>query len=166
MLLFNPLSRQDIKEIFKFQNISCYCLTVIFRRERTCICISKHLMLLFNWFHPLVQNCISISKHLMLLFNESIPFKYASLLLFQNISCYCLTPVLLQDNVLLPIFQNISCYCLTAFNGRWARVISISKHLMLLFNRRTTVFRLFENDISKHLMLLFNLGSPYTFFIS
>ena len=55
----------------------------------------------------------SISKHLMLLFNISRSIKLTSSLLFQNISCYCLTGERGQERT---------------------DPILISKHLMLLFN--------------------------------
>ena len=58
---------------------------------------------------------VYISKHLMLLFNEEKQKYFSEIAkLFQNISCYCLTPdQMLSVAHLLP-FQNISCYCLTA----------------------------------------------------
>ena len=117
--LFYCLTNGESEFIPDLRGISKHLMLLfnrpVFKRKDGKKRISKHLMLLFNKVPISIWNYKSyISKHLMLLFNESIPFKYASLLLFQNISCYCLTPVLLQDNVLLPIFQNISCYCLTS----------------------------------------------------
>ena len=53
---------------------------------------------------------------------------------FQNISCYCLTIVETDENEKEVVFQNISCYCLTLQLFRSARHTIISKHLMLLFN--------------------------------
>ena len=55
--------------------------------------------------------------------------------LFQNISCYCLTTKPLQSAVPRCGFQNISCYCLTFCHQLPpACFLTISKHLMLLFN--------------------------------
>ena len=48
MLLFNGEKLDSLGEIFKFQNISCYCLTGRTTVEKRAIEISKHLMLLFN----------------------------------------------------------------------------------------------------------------------
>ena len=57
-----------------------------------CIEISKHLMLLFNGSkYNATSSCYQISKHLMLLFNITA-FAISPLnVIFQNISCYCLT---------------------------------------------------------------------------
>ena len=70
-------------------------------------------MLLFNEY-PLT-GCISrndISKHLMLLFNSKAVDELLTFIIFQNISCYCLTDTLFVLYLVNPI----------------------SKHLMLLFN--------------------------------
>ena len=57
-----------------------------------CASISKHLMLLFNLIlHFIPPLPISISKHLMLLFNRNEQKGYQTIMVFQNISCYCLT---------------------------------------------------------------------------
>ena len=93
----------------------CYCLT---NGESEFIPdlrgISKHLMLLFNcvsdrnlWKHK------KISKHLMLLFNWISPMVHVAGVVFQNISCYCLTEKKSLELSLVNKFQNISCYCLT-----------------------------------------------------
>ena len=57
----------------------------------------------------------------------------------------------------LEVFQNISCYCLTQFHVGRRDSDTISKHLMLLFNRRVSSAQNNRVSISKHLMLLFNL---------
>ena len=96
-----------------FQNISCYCLTYVAAGSCWSNCISKHLMLLFNCISTFFRTIFcTISKHLMLLFNISRSIKLTSSLLFQNISCYCLTSLDHPD---------VPC-------------LFISKHLMLLFN--------------------------------
>ena len=56
----------------------------------------------------------------------------------------------------LEVFQNISCYCLTQFHVGRRDSDTISKHLMLLFNRRVSSAQNNRVSISKHLMLLFN----------
>ena len=69
----------------------------------------------------------------MLLFNISRSIKLTSSLLFQNISCYCLTKVS-DANKRRLLFQNISCYCLTYKPHKYEVCSLISKHLMLLFD--------------------------------
>ena len=114
----------------------------------------------------------------MLLFNDLIKYIKSEVKRFQNISCYCLTTrdikALADDTLFQNIscycltfsrymtenptwkFQNISCYCLTTCGRRLVDWITISKHLMLLFN--LDLDRIQKNLcwISKHLMLLFN----------
>ena len=56
-------------------------------------------------------------------------------IVFQNISCYCLTAFLHSSEQYFALFQNISCYCLMGERGQERTdPILISKHLMLLFN--------------------------------
>ena len=137
-------------------------------------------MLLFNCgknsFGITVTN---ISKHLMLLFNTMDSSKRVIFIGFQNISCYCLTQSHLKPIVSFPLFQNISCYCLTTkplqsavprcgfqniscycltFCHQLAPAcfLTISKHLMLLFNCVYCNNLKCLYFISKHLMLLFN----------
>ena len=99
--------------VFLFQNISCYCLTGGAKGARACRRISKHLILLFNTYdHGCLYASGDISKHLMLLFN----FLINSVIMFGI------------------VFQNISCYCLTNISNGEQTVGRISKHLMLLFN--------------------------------
>ena len=116
MLLFNPVLTGNRKFLTIFQNISCYCLTCTKLIRHTAQHISKHLMLLFNFFNAFPSLLIP---------------------LFQNISCYCLTIHTFLHPADLYIFQNISCYCLTS--SQLSSLFSssqISKHLMLLFNQR------------------------------
>ena len=115
-------------------------------------------MLLFNH----LRRCgfcsfCCISKHLMLLFNRTRSTVICFGTLFQNISCYCLTAEDPDYYATLLKFQNISCYCLTISHCRQRLGLNtISKHLMLLFNKHTTINLIIANNISKHLMLLFN----------
>ena len=120
--------------------------------------ISKHLMLLFNFFFCVpVPEPTPISKHLMLLFNSRGRGHLWRSLPFQNISCYCLTVKSVSGFKSIIGFQNISCYCLTISHCRQRLGLNtISKHLMLLFNKHTTINLIIANNISKHLMLLFN----------
>ena len=80
-------------------------------------------MLLFNTFRDVRSNYENlISKHLMLLFNRDWAEDGRITIVFQNISCYCLTDIAYSRNATEILFQNISCYCLTNdftsfFNG-------------------------------------------------
>ena len=97
-----------------FQNISCYCLTYVAAGSCWSNCISKHLMLLFNCISTFFRTIFcTISKHLMLLFNQNTDLYKDYAVLFQNISCYCLTRWKIIAIFFIIIFQNISCYCLT-----------------------------------------------------
>ena len=55
-------------------------------------------------------------------------------IVFQNISCYCLTAFLHSSEQYFALFQNISCYCLTYKPHKYEVCSLISKHLMLLFD--------------------------------
>ena len=142
----------------RFQNISCYCLTGILMLLRVLSSISKHLMLLFNCgknsFGITVTN---ISKHLMLLFNTMDSSKRVIFIGFQNISCYCLTQSHLKPIVSFPLFQNISCYCLTTKPLQSAvprcGFQNISCYCLTFCHQLPPACFL---TISKHLMLLFN----------
>ena len=116
-----------------------------------CASISKHLMLLFNLIlHFIPPLPISISKHLMLLFNRNEQKGYQTIMVFQNISCYCLTR---SDND-LEVSKLISKHLMLLFNWsnqdrEWS-VSFISKHLMLLFNEEkqkyfSEIAKLFQN---------------------
>ena len=105
--------------------------------------ISKHLMLLFNFFFCVpVPEPTPISKHLMLLFNSRGRGHLWRSLPFQNISCYCLTVKSVSGFKSIIGFQNISCYCLTISHCRQRLGLNtISKHLMLLFNNDGAVIQ-------------------------
>ena len=145
----------------EFQYISCYCLSSSFFKKSISICISIHLMLLFiDSFRATGKRTLQISIHLMLLFIGKFNLKNSKLLLFQYISCYCLSPatprtpphtanfntshvtVYLVNGVYyhhsLLEFQYISCYCLSKQN--FLRVRRLSD-----FNTsHVTVYRLFK----------------------
>ena len=141
MLLFNFCHIIYLYLLPSFQNISCYCLTCRGLTRYDKCKISKHLMLLFNsMFHLLSWLRLRISKHLMLLFNVELTRKQMYADLFQNISCYCLTPVAFRNTNDVKPFQNISCYCLTEqLSCHNYLFCPISKHLMLLFNQRKII---------------------------
>ena len=98
------------------------------------------------------------------------------MVLFQNISYYCLSAIATGMTDIVPTFQNISCYCLSCSVCKRRSCNYISKHLMLLFIDMITNYcidaGIFQNIscyclsnspislkhlsyISKHLMLLF-----------
>ena len=55
-----------------------------------------------------------ISIHLMLLFIDVNEILFGPYVLFQYISCYCLSMIGLAKGDDHPVFQYISCYCLSA----------------------------------------------------
>ena len=121
----------------------------------------------------------SISIHLMLLFIFAATSPSNLFLIFQYISCYCLSThhlsihnrnrisihlMLLFINcyivncLLCSIFQYISCYCLSYTLSNRNINHNISIHLMLLFIPFTFPFIRSSIVISIHLMLLFILS--------
>ena len=118
-----------------------------------------------------------ISIHLMLLFIDVNEILFGPYVLFQYISCYCLSMIGLAKGDDHPVFQYISCYCLSSPLASIAVCKFISIHLMLLFipkekqdNRIEQIFQYIScyclsdrsesatvssTDISIHLMLLF-----------
>ena len=96
-----------------FQYISCYCLSLFAFGDCNFSCISIHLMLLFISWMPLSYHQIfyfntshvtvypglkiphhhrcSISIHLMLLFISDMHKNIMDMIVFQYISCYCLS---------------------------------------------------------------------------
>ena len=83
----------DISSLLSlFQYISCYCLSSGINKFTCNFMISIHLMLLFiviilRWLRSLRQ----ISIHLMLLFIGMTFYKVEEYVIFQYISCYCLS---------------------------------------------------------------------------
>ena len=140
--------------------------------------ISIHLMLLFiTPGQASAIRLIYISIHLMLLFINNETAQVAQEILFQYISCYCLSLQILSRFTLSVRFQYISCYCLSRWLVlcRFKSLISI--HLMLLFickgwenargckifqyiscyclSEKVATLLLRKQCISIHLMLLF-----------
>ena len=139
----------------KFQNISCYCLSII----RKILHIwsrdfkTSHVIV-YLISSRLVPNSITISKHLMLLFiflisliNLVFPnFKTSHVIVYLYLlntkhflelhfktSHVIVYPVITLAGFGSVVFQNISCYCLSKSRSKRGGVIWISKHLMLLF---------------------------------
>ena len=119
-----------------FQYISCYCLSKgslwniptkqHFNTSHVTVYqgyhkagkevwdISIHLMLLFiTPGQASAIRLIYISIHLMLLFINNETAQVAQEILFQYISCYCLSPSGCTTLVAVAPFQYISCYCLS-----------------------------------------------------
>ena len=117
-----------------FQNISCYCLSLLAAQI-------NHRSEDFKTSHVIVY---PLRRYNFLHSKE-----------FQNISCYCLSEYTLDPEESARIFQNISCYCLSSSQCVLKPYKAISKHLMLLFigGNKGRVFR--KNSIPKHFMLLF-----------
>ena len=120
----------------RFQYISCYCLSDshcmsletqwYFNTSHVTVYqgyhkagkevwdISIHLMLLFiTPGQASAIRLIYISIHLMLLFINNETAQVAQEILFQYISCYCLSPSGCTTLVAVAPFQYISCYCLS-----------------------------------------------------
>ena len=99
--------------VVSFQNISCYCLSLIFFPFFRCLCY-------FKTSHVIVYLCFLVLQFLL----SST---------FQNISCYCLSIPDTDEAFEMVEFQNISCYCLSGYQAVCNCKSDISKHLMLLF---------------------------------
>ena len=91
MLLFIYIQPSQGILLYKFQYISCYCLSL--------------------WLVTVVS-FVRISIHLMLLFISLAKSDWSLFALFQYISCYCLSG-LPNNNRIRNGFQYISCYCLS-----------------------------------------------------
>ena len=156
MLLFIGLFNLATKGCDSFQYISCYCLSYTNHCFRL---VHIH----FNTSHVTVYQILVmhhafsflISIHLMLLFIRMAAVGGERSIVFQYISCYCLSRGDDNKNTIREIFQYISCYCLSISNSyrRFIRMISI--HLMLLFIRNESLSICKDCNISIHLMLLF-----------
>ena len=114
MLLFIFVKYSADRTENKFQNISCYCLSIavyffgtgfpVFQNI-SCYCLSlmgvsyPGIIGNFKTSHVIVYPSVPtifapvllISKHLMLLFIQSNRIPVQTLRKFQNISCYCLS---------------------------------------------------------------------------
>ena len=143
-------------------------------------------MLLFIKMRIKIPTTEYISIHLMLLFIDVNEILFGPYVLFQYISCYCLSMIGLAKGDDHPVFQYISCYCFSAstasastissnFNTshvtvyQWYYCLSFCSSRTALeykdFNTsHVTVYQyryliyLVRIDISIHLMLLFILG--------
>ena len=111
MLLFIYIQPSQGILLYKFQYISCYCLSL--------------------WLVTVVS-FVRISIHLMLLFISLAKSDWSLFALFQYISCYCLSG-LPNNNRIRNGFQYISCYCLSSARPDVPVSVQISIHLMLLF---------------------------------
>ena len=118
-----------------------------------------------------------ISIHLMLLFIDVNEILFGPYVLFQYISCYCLSMIGLAKGDDHPVFQYISCYCLSASTASASTISSnfTTSHVTVYqwyydsrlftfidFNTsHVTVYQIlvmhhaFSFLISIHLMLLF-----------
>ena len=108
---------------------------------------------------------INISIHLMLLFIKEIRTLDSPPRLFQYISCYCLSSLVIIWFLVPPSFQYISCYCLSISKSFYNCFLTISIHLMLLFICSGNCSSETAQAISIHLMLLFighNLSTAAT----
>ena len=70
-------------------------------------------MLLFIKMRIKIPTTEYISIHLMLLFIDVNEILFGPYVLFQYISCYCLSMIGLAKGDDHPVFQYISCYCLS-----------------------------------------------------
>ena len=115
-LLFISFLFKPASAIFLFQNISCYYLSIL------CPVVGLQ-NIYFKTSHVIVYRCCGpsflindfISKHLMLLFIGTAVSTVTKTVIFQNISCYCLSVDIESTETADTIFQNISCYCLSFF---------------------------------------------------
>ena len=99
----------------EFQNISCYCLSMwrTDQRNRWTV-ISKHLMLLFITVLAFGLNATAYFKTSHVIVYRCGPSAVTNVTIaFQNISCYCLSRIVVVAVNLALTFQNISCYCLS-----------------------------------------------------
>ena len=122
--------------------------------------ISIHLMLLFiTPGQASAIRLIYISIHLMLLFINNETAQVAQEILFQYISCYCLSPSGCTTLVAVAPFQYISCYCLSVIRIAIAGADGYfnTSHVTVYHIRSIVCTTLYH--ISIHLMLLF-INSP------
>ena len=114
MLLFIGLFNLATKGCDSFQYISCYCLSYTNHCFRL---VHIH----FNTSHVTVYQILVmhhafsflISIHLMLLFIRMAAVGGERSIVFQYISCYCLSVSGFDSFISAHLFQYISCYCLS-----------------------------------------------------
>ena len=140
MLLFIRGQVRNNNRKRKFQNISCYCLSITLtwqssgqkyfktshvivyhlhqvQSDRHCRYFKTSHVIVYQLLLQLFPRYTQISKHLMLLFIVWYDGKLDNLIVFQNISCYCLSCRPLHQIVFSQLFQNISCYCLSLIDA-------------------------------------------------
>ena len=161
-----------------FQNISCYCLSMLnnetdarkidFKTSHVIVyrklypvhpwnkLISKHLMLLFiGFFQIFLQNQTHISKHLMLLFIRST-LLYIIVPLFNFKTSHVIVyPFAIPLLHLIQDFKTSHVIVYLHLCFQTTSALKISKHLMLLFISFLPWNPFDDIRISKHLMLLF-----------
>ena len=115
MLLFNAPNGGYVSALPLFQNIICYCLTLIRSQVlHTGLFISKHHMLLFNCSVMCILSLSdSFQNIICYCLTSNIPIPCVTISSFQNIICYCLTDAVNAETIRVRRFQNIICYCLT-----------------------------------------------------
>ena len=134
MLLFIQFDKYEPSELFTFQYISCYSLSMTKSKSRSSVVVSIHLMLLFIPVLPCqLARRTRVSIHLMLLFIRIILFGFWQSLTFQYISCYSLSRNRYPGTCYCCGFQYISCYSLSNHSFCTVCLITVSIHLMLLF---------------------------------
>ena len=122
------------------------------------ILISIHLMLLFNlsWENYLVIYRI-ISIHLMLLFNMDTILEHYIIHQYFNTSNVTIQPPDYISEKIMKENFNTSNVTIQHFRMELKHLhLSISIHLMLLFNNYRSFVGISQITISIHLMLLFN----------
>ena len=164
----------------RFQNISCYCLSGREQATRRSVAHFKtsHVIVYrgivwryfrrVNYFktsHVIVYpNVLILVCWFNYYFKTShvIVYQYSYIwsadgMIFQNISCYCLSYSVWWQYRTFLIFQNISCYCLSPVEDFLVMTVIYFKtsHVIVYLQRIRT--RHSYPLISKHLMLLFIL---------
>ena len=117
MLLFISGIQERVRREYKFQYISCYCLSFAVWRP-------LRIFLYFNTSHVTVYRTrvirngevVKISIHLMLLFIRMAAVGGERSIVFQYISCYCLSVSGFDSFISAHLFQYISCYCLSGLS--------------------------------------------------
>ena len=134
MLLFIVSDVQSKVEKKAFQYISCYCLSQLMDWK-------KDAKIHFNTSHVTVYHGASGQQ---LMENENFNTSHVTVyparwgvyvgeMIFQYISCYCLSVEVFRIREQNNSFQYISCYCLSRYTMIKLNRRIISIHLMLLF---------------------------------
>ena len=135
MLLF--IIKMQLKKVIEYYGFNTSHITLYQIWESSCnrnTNVSIHLMLLFIGFHWRTVCCKqTVSIHLMLLFIPGYRWTSRASILFQYISCYSLSNLLIMKRYCKNMFQYISCYSLSQQTTIRTMQASVSIHLMLLF---------------------------------